>query len=266
VNEAVLIVDKPAGPTSFDVVRELKRLFPKEKVGHAGTLDPFATGVLVLLLGKATKLSDSLINSDKVYRATLALGSETDSFDLTGNLVKTASVPKLSRDEVTSCLKSFEGQWEQLPPMFSAKKVKGVRLYDLARRNISIPRERVPVQLYRLELVHLEPTQLVFEVHCSKGTYIRSLGKEIAEKLGTVGHLTALRRLASGPFSIEEGSSLEEIKADPAGLRRRGYQNFMRFLQTGGVRVEIPKAKDEYPQLPMRINNGNSLGHNFRLE
>jgi len=232
LNEAVLIVDKPVGPTSFDIVRDLKKIFPREKIGHAGSLDPFATGVLVLLLGKATKISNSLINSDKTYRATLSLGTETDSLDLTGNPVKTASVPPLAEEQVVSCLKSFEGEWSQLPPMFSAKKVQGVRLYELARMNVSIPRERVSVQLYRLDLIKLEPKEVVFEVHCSKGTYIRSLGKEIAEKLGTVGHLTALRRLSCGPFHIEGSATVQQIQTDPEGFRRLGHQNFTRLLRT----------------------------------
>jgi tRNA pseudouridine55 synthase len=230
LTEAVLIVDKPVGPTSFDVVRNLKKIFPKDKIGHAGSLDPFATGVLVLLLGKATKISNSLINSDKTYRATLTLGTETDSLDLTGNPIKTAAVPPLTEEQVASCLKSFEGEWSQLPPMFSAKKVQGVRLYELARMNVTIPRERVSVQLYRLDLIQWEPSQVVFEVHCSKGTYIRSLGKEIAEKLGTVGHLTALRRLSCGPFQIDGSATLEQIRAEPEEFRRRGYQNFTRLL------------------------------------
>lgn len=267
MNEAVLVVDKPVGPTSFDVVRELKRLYRGEKIGHAGSLDPFATGILLLLLGKATKLSNTLITSDKVYRATLALGTETDSLDLTGNPIKTAPVPELAEEQVISCLKSFEGQWSQLPPMFSAKKVQGVRLYELARMNVTIPRERSPVQLYRLDLVSLGPSQLVFDVHCSKGTYVRSLGKEIAEKLGTVGHLTALRRLNCGPFSLNDSSSLEEIKADPMTFRRLGHQNYIRLLRTGAV--EAPAMGflgNEYPQLPRGINNGNSLGHNFSIE
>ena len=232
VSEAVLIVDKPVGPTSFDIVRDLKKIFPKEKIGHAGSLDPFATGVLILLLGKATKISNSLINSDKTYRATLTLGTETDSLDLTGNSIKTAPIPKLTKEDVVACLKSFEGEWSQLPPMFSAKKVQGVRLYELARMNVSIPRDRVSVQLYRLDLIELGPSQIVFEVHCSKGTYIRSLGKEIAEKLGTVGHLTALRRLSCGPFLIEGSATVEQIQADPEGFRRRGHENFTRLLRT----------------------------------
>ncbi|MFM8269603.1 MAG: tRNA pseudouridine(55) synthase TruB [Pseudomonadota bacterium] len=231
LNEAVFVVDKPVGPTSFDIVRDLKRVFRGEKVGHAGSLDPFATGVLILLLGRATKFSNALMNSDKVYQATLKLGSETDSFDLTGKTVKTAPIPPLDRDQVINCLKSFEGEWLQLPPMFSAKKVQGVRLYELARKNVTIPRERTAVQLHRLELIHLAPSELVFEVHCSKGTYIRSLGKEIAEKLGTVGHLSGLRRLSCGPFSIQASSKVEEIQADPERFRRLGYENFSNLFR-----------------------------------
>lgn len=235
VQEAVLIVDKPVGPTSFDIVRDLKKIYRGEKIGHAGSLDPFATGVLVLMVGRATKLSNTLMDSEKIYQATLNLGMETDSLDVTGAPVKTAHVPQLSWEQVHSCLKSFEGEWSQLPPMFSAKKVQGVRLYELARMNVTVPRERVSVQLYRLDLIELEPTKLVFEVRCSKGTYIRSLGKEIAEKLGTVGHLSALRRLRCGPFGIEGSATVKEIQADPLGSRQRGYQNFTNLFKNVAI-------------------------------
>lgn len=235
LNEAVFILDKPAGPTSFDMVRQIKKVYPKEKVGHAGTLDPFATGVLIILLGRATKFSDKLLNSDKTYRATLRLGVETDALDLTGKLVKEADIPSLSASDVEICLKSLEGTWEQTPPMFSAKKVQGVRLYELARKEITIPREKKPVQLYSLKLVEFTPPDITFEVHCSKGTYIRSLGKEIAEKLGTVGHLTALRRLSCGPFLVEKSLTLEQIYADPKGVRALGYENFAQLFDRSSI-------------------------------
>lgn len=248
---AVFILNKPVGPTSFDLVRQLKKIYPKEKIGHAGSLDPFATGVLILLLGRATKLSDSLLNSDKKYLATLKLGVETDSLDRTGNPTQTAPVPELSVSQVEKCLKSFEGTWEQMPPMYSAKKVKGVRLYELARKNQEIPRERIPVELHELNLVGLESDEIQFEVECSKGTYIRSLGQEIGQRLGTVGHLSALTRLRSGDFDLDESITLDQLQKDPENFRSEGYQRFLR-VEMGCSRI-----------LPRQNINGNTLGLNI---
>lgn len=208
----IFILDKPIGPTSFDMVRQFKKLFPREKVGHAGTLDPFASGILILLTGKATRCSDELMNSIKSYRATLSLGAATDSFDLTGKVIEEAEVPSLSQNEIEHCLRSFLGEWLQEPPMFSAKKMGGVPLYRLARKQITVERPKKPVQIFSLELIEFNDKKIVFEVVCSKGTYIRSLGKEIAEKLGTLGHLTQLRRMTSGDFSLKDASTLEHIQ------------------------------------------------------
>lgn len=247
----VFILNKPVGPTSFDMVRQLKRIYPKEKIGHAGSLDPFATGVLILLLGRATKLSDELLNSDKKYLATLKLGIETDSLDRTGNPTRQAPVPELTENQVENCLKSFKGTWEQMPPMFSAKKVKGVRLYELARKNQEIERERVPVELHELKLVRLAKDEIQFEVECSKGTYIRSLGQEIGERLGTVGHLSALTRLKSGDFDLGQSLSIEQIQADPDSSRSEGYHRFLR-VEMGCSRI-----------LPMQNNSGNTFALNI---
>lgn len=209
----IFILDKPIGPTSFDMVRQLKKLFPREKVGHAGTLDPFASGVLILLVGRATRCSDALMNSKKSYRATLSLGAATDSFDLTGKVIEKAEVPSLSNSKIENCFKGFLGEWLQEPPMFSAKKIGGVPLYKLARKQITVERIPKPVQIYKMELVEFNDKTIVFEVDCSKGTYIRSLGKEIAERLGTLGHLTQLQRVTSGDFSLKDASTFEQIQA-----------------------------------------------------
>jgi tRNA pseudouridine55 synthase len=233
------------------MVRALKKLYPSEKIGHAGSLDPFATGVLILLLGRATRLSDALLHTDKRYLATLKLGVETDSLDLTGKTTRLADIPKLTTNQVDKTLKSFEGTWEQLPPMYSAKKIKGVRLYKLARENKEVPRERVPVQLHELKLVNLSENEIQFEVFCSKGTYIRSLGQELAEKLGTVGHLTALTRLACGDFELGQSVSLEQVQKEPEEKRSEGYELFLR-AQMGYRRI-----------LPRTNNNGNTLALNI---
>jgi len=230
LNEAVCILDKPIGPTSFDLVRDLKKIYPKEKIGHGGSLDPFASGTLIVLLGRATKFSQALLGADKVYEATLRLGTETDSLDCTGKLVKEAPVPDISRAQVEACFRSLVGEWLQTPPMFSAKKVQGVRLYELARQQITIPREKVAVQLFNLELLSLNLPEIVFTVHCSKGTYVRSLGQEIAQKLGTLGHLTSLRRTRCGPFSLDRAWTVQDIREAPELARKEGYLNFNQLV------------------------------------
>lgn len=231
--DSVLIVDKPKGPTSFDIVREVKRLVPGAKVGHAGSLDPFATGVLIILVGRATKHSDSLLNADKSYRAELELGAATDAMDCTGQVIEEKPVPALTEAEVGDCVRKFQGEWLQTPPMFSAKKIKGVRLYELARQNIKIRLEPQPVQLHKMELLRWETPLIEFDVTCSKGTYIRSLADDMARRLGTVGHLVELRRLSCGEFKIEEAVTLEALKADPATHLEAGRRHFTRLLRAG---------------------------------
>lgn len=254
---AILIVNKPVGPTSFDVVRSIKRIYPKQKVGHAGTLDPFADGVLVILIGKATKLSDRFLNQDKRYLARLKLGEETDSFDLTGKRVRALAVPPMTSQEIEGVLKAYEGEWHQTPPMFSAKKVNGVRLYEYARKNVDISRPKTAVYLREMVLKKWESPYLEFEVACSKGTYIRSLGHEIAQKLGSVGHLTALKRLKSGSFSLDKGWLIEDIAEDPIGALGDGKKRFMEFFG----------QKNEHIQgLPRRADSGNSCAHNLVIE
>lgn len=268
-DEALFIVDKPEGPSSFDMVRRIKRLYPREKVGHAGSLDPFATGVLVVLLGRATKLSNALLNADKKYRAKIFLGKATDSMDCTGKVTEEVPVPELTAADVEAVLQGLEGEWMQTPPMFSAKKVNGVRLYELARQNIAIPREQNAVQLYSLKLISLNGNELVFEAHCSKGTYVRSLADEIARKLNTVGHLVELRRLACGPFEIEEAKTPDAIEKEPKEERIKGYDHFVRLLRSEAVLrgrekksvvVGRPSRISE-SELPRRFINGSNLSN-----
>ena len=231
MDEALLVIDKPVGPTSFDIVRKVKRLVPNVKVGHSGSLDPFASGALVLLLGRATKLSGLLLNADKVYHATMKLGVATDALDCTGKVVEEKSVPVLDRETVEKTLLGFQGIWNQVPPMFSAKKIQGVRLYELARKQIAVPREPVPVDLHELKLLKFEGDVVEFYVHCSKGTYVRSLAAEYAERLGTVGHLTALRRLACGPYKLEEALTLEGFSSDVPTALANGYRQYVRLVR-----------------------------------
>ena len=260
MNESLLVIDKVAGPSSFDVVRQVRRLFGGVKVGHAGSLDPFATGVLVLLLGKATKLSNALLNADKSYLATMKLGESTDSMDRTGLVTETKEIPPLTLEQIGQVLKSYEGEWHQMPPMFSAKKIQGVRLYELARQNISVPREKIPVQLYKVEVLSYEHPLVKFEVHCSKGTYIRSLADDIGKRLGTVAHLHELKRLSCGDFSLEDSVTVEELGKDVNGWRPRGYQNYVKLLSAEGMVRKSPLGVQKaYRHLPSFEKNDNSL-------
>lgn len=235
MENGVLVIDKSVGPSSFDVVREVRKVTGIKRVGHAGSLDPFATGVLVVLTGKATKLSNALLNADKRYQAVIKLGQSTDSMDCTGKVNAEADVPSFRPDEVKACLDSFRGEWSMVPPMFSAKKIQGVRLYELARKNMVVQRDPILVQLYDLKMISFDGGSLTFEVHCSKGTYIRSLGDEIAKRLGTLGHLSELRRLSCGPFFIEQSLSVEQLKENRADSMGAAYLNYLKLLSVEGV-------------------------------
>lgn len=208
--EGILLVDKPIGKTSFSVIAALRRLTGVAKIGHAGTLDPFATGLLIVLVGRSfTKLSDQMLNSDKVYLAEVFFGIETDSYDCDGvEMAKNADVPTL--DSVQAAITHFQGEVEQIPPMFSAKKVNGKKLYELARKGVTIERASKKVTMHT-ELLSYEYPRAVIRVSCSKGTYIRAIAHDMGAMLGCGAHLTALRRLASGTFRLEdalEGSQL----------------------------------------------------------
>jgi len=233
MREALFVIDKIPGPTSFDVVRQVKRLVGDTKVGHTGSLDPFASGVLILLLGRATKLSNALLNADKSYLATVKLGDSTDSMDRTGRVDKSMPVPELTASEIEKVLKGFEGEWLQTPPMYSAKKIHGVRLYSLARQNINVRRLPIAVQLYRMDFLKYEAPFIHFEVHCSKGTYIRSLADDLGKRLGTVAHLHELRRLTCGEFTLADSGTVETLAADLPGAFDRGFHNYVRAVGNG---------------------------------
>lgn len=239
---ALLVIDKVPGPTSFDVVRQVRRRLGGMKVGHAGSLDPFASGVLVLLTGKATKASNLLLNADKKYHATMKLGSETNTLDRTGEVVEEAPVPILTDDQVEVAIKSFEGEWMQTPPMFSAKKKDGVRLYQLARKNITIEREPVAVILFSMRVIKVELPIIEFEVHCSKGTYIRSLASEIGKRLGTLAHLTELRRLACGEFSLDESLTVTQFEEQTEGAMIQGQHSLMRLHHLAKQALRVPNG------------------------
>lgn len=199
----ILLVNKPKGRTSFSLVSTLRRLLGVQKIGHAGTLDPFATGVMILLIGKeCTRLSDRFLNQDKEYIATLHLGVRTDSYDCDGAIIQNSDLVP-SEESIIEVLTRFQGTISQIPPMFSAKKVNGKKLYELARKGIEIERKAVQVTV-TTTLLHYEYPYLSLHVDCSKGTYIRSLAEEIGLALGCGAHLSDLSRTRSGPFRIAE--------------------------------------------------------------
>lgn len=209
LESGVLLVDKPAGPTSHDVVEGLRRRFQPAKLGHAGTLDPFATGLLVLAFNQATRLVDLMGWGQKTYAATLALGRATDTGDPTGQETASAPVPELSEASVTAALQALEGQRMQEPPAFSAAKHQGRPLYAYARAGQEVHKPPRPITVYQARLVDLRPGEIDFVMRCSRGTYLRSLAQELALALGSVGHLRSLRRLQSQPFSLEQAVELD---------------------------------------------------------
>jgi tRNA pseudouridine55 synthase len=247
-----LVVDKPSGLTSHDVVVKVRRLFKEKKVGHCGTLDPMATGVLVLGLGKGTKLSRFLCLDPKVYLGEITLGVTTDTLDATGRVVKECPV-EVSEDKIKETLKKFEGEITQIPPMTSAIKVNGVPLYVLARRGIEVERPPRQVRIDKIDFLSWEKPVVKFKVVCGKGTYVRTIAADFGEKLGCGAHLSALRRLSSGEFSIENAWHLQELK----DLKEKGKLEEALILLSQGLA--------HYPQvvvknkLAYRVKNGNPL-------
>ena len=213
--DGIIIINKPKNCTSHDIVRKAKRIL-NEKVGHTGTLDPNATGVLPLLVGKGTQISKYIINHDKTYEAVLQLGEKRDTADLEGNILETKEVPEesLQTENVEKVLKFLIGKQEQIPPMYSAIKVNGKKLYEYARKGENVEIEPRTIEIYNIELIKIDTSNktIKFRVHCSKGTYIRTLCENIAEKLNTVGYMKELNRTQVGEFKIEDSITIEELK------------------------------------------------------
>lgn len=209
--DGILLVNKPSGMTSHDVVNKVRRILHTKKVGHCGTLDPDATGVLVLCIGKATKALQFLTSEEKEYIATLSLGKATDTYDASGKIVDEKEFQGV--DNVETVLSSFLGKQEQMPPIYSAIKVNGKKLYEYARQNQEVKIEPREIEIKNIELLNQKDNEIQLKVLCSKGTYIRSLCVDIANKLGYPGHMSHLIRTQSGHFHIEECYSLEEIEA-----------------------------------------------------
>jgi len=226
--DGILIIDKPAGPTSHDVVNRVRRILQTRKVGHTGTLDPFATGVLVLVIGKATRLAQFLDKDEKEYEAMIRFGFETDTGDPTGSRISERElksdeiVTKLSEVNWEVTLSGFRGEIEQLPPMYSAKKIEGKKLYESARKGIELDRKPVKITIYKLNLVGSGETSATIRVACSSGTYIRTLAEDIGRSVGIGAHLVELRRTRAGRFSLNESLTMEELEntVDPSKFLR----------------------------------------------
>jgi tRNA pseudouridine55 synthase len=214
--DGFIVVDKPAGMTSHDVVSTLRRLAGMKKVGHTGTLDPFATGVLPLALGEATKAIFFLDESVKEYRAVMRLGESTDTQDCTGSIIRRGAWQAITPPRIEEAARFFLGRGSQVPPMYSALKRNGVPLYRLARKGEEVYREPREVEVHALVIERIDLPDIVFTVRCSRGFYVRTLASDLGDRLGCGAHLVQLRRNASGPFTLDQASSLEKL-ADAAG-------------------------------------------------
>lgn len=250
----VLVIDKPCDFTSFDVVAVVRRLSRERKIGHTGTLDPMATGVLPLLLGKATRAASLLEDSDKVYRAEFQLGVDTDTQDNTGTVLRKSDAP-VSREQLLAALPSFQGDILQTPPMYSAVRKDGRHLYELARQGIEIEREPRPVTIYRLELLEYNESERrgSLLVECSKGTYIRALCADLGQAVGSLGMMTALRRTRACGFSLEQALSLDEARslAEQSQLESRVLPVESLFLHLPQISVTAAQR--------VRFQNGGAL-------
>lgn len=230
--DGVLNINKPAGITSFDVVRKIKILSHNKKVGHAGTLDPIASGVLPVCIGRATKFVDYIMKDEKVYLTQMKLGIRTDTYDREGTVINTLDF-NLSKRDIENVILSFEGQIDQLPPMYSAIKVKGKRLYDLARRGIEVERKKRKILIYSIEIVDIKLPYVVFKVRCSKGTYIRSLCNDIGNRLNCGAVMWDLKRISTGNFDILNSITLESLND----------KNILQYI------IPVDTALSQYPVL-----------------
>ena len=281
--DGILLLDKPTGMSSNAALQTVKRLFNANKAGHTGNLDPLATGLLPICFGEATKISSYLLDSDKRYIGTCKLGVRTRTADSEGEVLETRPVGNLTEQQVKQVLQGFIGQIEQIPPMHSAVKINGTPLYKLAREGKEIERKSRRVSIYQLEMLRLEGDELDIDVHCSKGTYVRTLAEEIGEALACGAHLSALRRTASGPFELEQAVSMPEL----AHLAEDGFealdrlllppeealgdwpmvslsQNSAYYLQQGQA-VQVPKAPSS-GWVRLRRDDGQFLGIGQILE
>lgn len=215
--EGLLLVDKPAGMTSHDVVLLVRRVYGERSIGHLGTLDPFATGLLILLLGRSTRLATFIETEPKVYEATIRFGSETDTDDSTGTVIREAALP--SPVEVSAAIPSFTGRISQVPPAYSAKSVDGTRAYDAARRGEPIDLPPVEVNVIEWDVRAVRPHELDVTITCGTGTYIRALARDLGRATGSAAHLSSLRRVRSGEFDVSDAATIEQMKKSAPAVR-----------------------------------------------
>ena len=246
MNSGFLLIDKPKDWTSRDVCNKIQSILKNKKVGHCGTLDPFATGLLIVAVGNATKALSFLEGFTKEYVAVLSLGKKTDSGDLTGNVVEEKEIPTFTNLDLLNISKNMIGKSLQIPPMTSAIKVNGKKLYELAHKGIEIDREPREIEIYSLEMIQSNSKEIIFKANVSKGTYIRTLGEDIAVKLGTVGYLIDLRRTKINSINVEDAISLEKVDSSKLISVFDVLSKFMDVVQV-----------DE--QLAIKIKNGIAL-------
>ena len=209
--DGAILIDKPVGPTSHDVVDAIRRRFQIKKVGHCGTLDPNATGLLIIVLGRGTKLSEKLMGDDKVYEGTIKFGETTDSYDADGELTASLPVPLMTLEELNEEAAKFIGDQLQVPPMVSAIKKNGVPLYKLARKGIEVEREPRLIHIYNFRFTKYQEPLGEFRVACTKGTYVRSIAHDLGQKLGCGAHLATLRRSVSGKFDVADATKFDDV-------------------------------------------------------
>jgi tRNA pseudouridine55 synthase len=220
--DGAILIDKPSGPTSHDVVDAIRRKFGIKKVGHCGTLDPAATGLLIIVLGRGTKLSEKLMGDDKVYEGTIKLGEATDSYDSDGELVSSLPVPPITLDQLNEEAATFIGDQTQTPPMVSAIKKAGVPLYKLARKGIEVERAPRLIHIYNFRFTDYAEPIGTFKLACTKGTYVRSVAQDLGQKLGCGAHLATLRRSVSGKFDVADATTLDAVlKLSPVELEKK---------------------------------------------
>lgn len=246
----LILLDKPKGFTSFKAAAAIRRIFGEKRVGHTGTLDPMATGVLPILIGRSTRLCSYVLEADKCYTATVRLGITTDSLDITGEVISERAV-NVSDEALKTALESFIGTYDQIPPMFSAIKKDGVRLYDLARKGEEVERTPRSVTIKELNFVRRNGDEFVMDVLCSKGTYIRSLADDIGKLLGCGACLTALRRTKTAQFEIEKCVTLEELEKEP-----------LKYLLSPDLAVEYLKSVNYSEPQGVRFKNGAEIDAN----
>jgi tRNA pseudouridine55 synthase len=233
--DGAILIDKPAGPTSHDVVDVIRRQFGIKKVGHCGTLDPNATGLLIIVLGRGTKLSEKLMSDDKVYEGSIKFGETTNSYDADGEIFETHPVPPLTVEHLNELAATFVGDLMQMPPMFSAIKKDGVPLYKLARKGIEVPREPRLIHIYSFRFTDYREPLGSLRVACTKGTYVRSLAHDLGQKIGCGAHLATLRRTASGKFDAASATPLDAVLNLTLAELEKKVIPFLKLAGSGGT-------------------------------